>query len=143
MAGTISINEILNRLKKVRKTGQNRWISLCPAHDDRIPSLAIRMADDGTVLMHCFTGCSIHDITSAIGINIADLFPNKLEYHYKGKEKIPFDREAYLFMKNRLPVVKIAIEDMLSALGERYPAEKRNEIMNILMEIENIIGTSL
>ena len=29
----------------------------CPAHDDRKPSLSIRDADDGKVLVRCHAGC--------------------------------------------------------------------------------------
>jgi putative DNA primase/helicase len=33
------------------------WVARCPAHDDREPSLSIRDADDGKVLVHCHAGC--------------------------------------------------------------------------------------
>jgi hypothetical protein len=39
-----------------RKAGGG-WIACCPAHDDREPSLSIRDADDGKVLVRCHAGC--------------------------------------------------------------------------------------
>ncbi|MEQ9335158.1 toprim domain-containing protein [Thalassobaculum sp.] len=33
------------------------WIARCPAHEDRTPSLSIRDADDGNLLVHCHAGC--------------------------------------------------------------------------------------
>jgi putative DNA primase/helicase len=39
-----------------RKAGVS-WIARCPAHDDREPSLSIRDADDGKVLVRCHAGC--------------------------------------------------------------------------------------
>ena len=33
------------------------WMVRCPAHDDRKPSLSIRDADDGKVLVFCHAGC--------------------------------------------------------------------------------------
>jgi putative DNA primase/helicase len=40
-----------------RKAGGG-WTALCPAHDDRTPSLSIREADDNNkVLVHCHAGC--------------------------------------------------------------------------------------
>jgi hypothetical protein len=66
-------DEILPRLDGLRQTGADRWISRCPAHEDKSPSLAIRDAGD-RLLLHCFAGCSIYDITSALGINLRDLF---------------------------------------------------------------------
>ena len=39
-----------------RKAGGG-WIARCPSHDDRKPSLSIRDADDGKVLVRCHAGC--------------------------------------------------------------------------------------
>jgi hypothetical protein len=40
-----------------RRTGRT-WMACCPAHDDREPSLAIRDADNGKVLLRCHAACS-------------------------------------------------------------------------------------
>ena len=71
----MSMTKLLDRLEKVRKTGPGRWIACCPAHDDHSPSLALRELDDGRVLVHCFAGCSAHEIVSAVGLDLSDLFP--------------------------------------------------------------------
>ncbi|HIK68234.1 MAG TPA: DNA primase, partial [Flavobacteriales bacterium] len=47
------INNLINRLDKVKQTGKDRYIARCPSHEDRSPSLAIREVDD-RVLIHCF-----------------------------------------------------------------------------------------
>jgi putative DNA primase/helicase len=39
-----------------RKAG-GAWMARCPAHDDREPSLSIRSAGDGKVLVRCHAGC--------------------------------------------------------------------------------------
>ncbi len=72
----MSAKTILARLEAVRETGPGRWIARCPAHDDRTPSLAIREVD-GKLLLHCFTQCSLHEIVSAVGLELSDLFPDK------------------------------------------------------------------
>jgi hypothetical protein len=36
----------------------NEYMARCPAHEDKIPSLALREGDGGTLLFHCFAGCS-------------------------------------------------------------------------------------
>ena len=46
-----------------RQSGDG-WMALCPAHDDRYPSLSIRDTDDGKVLVYCHAGC---DQMSVIG----------------------------------------------------------------------------
>lgn len=68
-------DNLLSKLEKVRRTGQGKWQACCPAHDDRGPSLSIAEGDDGRVLVHCFAGCSVHEIVAAAGMDIADLFP--------------------------------------------------------------------
>ena len=87
----MSARELLDRLEKVRKTGSGRWLACCPAHDDRRPSLALRELDDGRVLVHCFAGCSAHEVVSAVGLDLSDLFPPREIEFGKGKpERRPF-----------------------------------------------------
>jgi putative DNA primase/helicase len=43
----------------------NYALCLCPAHDDRSPSLSVR-AGDRAVLVHCFAGCAQEDIFAAL-----------------------------------------------------------------------------
>lgn len=40
------------------KRNGKEWLAACPAHEDHTPSLAIRQADDGKILVHCHGGCS-------------------------------------------------------------------------------------
>lgn len=48
-----------------RKVGVD-WMARCPAHDDRKPSLAIRDADDGKVLVRCHAGCDQARVIAAL-----------------------------------------------------------------------------
>jgi len=73
----MSVETLLARLDKARRTGAGRWIARCPAHDDRTPSLSIRELDDGRILLHCFSGCSVHDVLSAVGLEMDALFPDR------------------------------------------------------------------
>ena len=78
----MSADALLSRLDKVRRTGHNSWVACCPAHPDKSPSLSIRDADDGRVLVHCFAGCGIDSILGAAGLTIDDLFPERLAYNH-------------------------------------------------------------
>ena len=90
----MSVTNLLNSLDRVRKMGADRWIACCPAHNDKSPSLAIRELSDGAVLLHCFAGCSAHEIVSAVGLDLSELFPEKTE-HNVPRQKYPFSaREA-------------------------------------------------
>ena len=48
-----------------RKAGGG-WMARCPAHDDREPSLSIRDADNGKVLVRCHAGCDQRDVIAAL-----------------------------------------------------------------------------
>lgn len=73
------INPILERLKKVRPSGNNSWRACCPAHDGNNPTaLVIKEEPDGRILMHCFQGCSAVDIMEKIGLDISELFPERI-----------------------------------------------------------------
>lgn len=90
------IGDLLNRLERVRRMGDNRWIACCPAHGDRHPSLNIRLTDDDTILLVCRSGgCSAHDIVSAVGMNMTDLFP-KTDRHHAPRQKYPFSAREIL-----------------------------------------------
>lgn len=69
------VNNILDRLHGVKPRGNGRWLARCPAHADKSPSLSIGTGDNGAVLLKCWSGCSAHDIVSAVGLNLQDLFP--------------------------------------------------------------------
>jgi 5S rRNA maturation endonuclease (ribonuclease M5) len=68
------LQNVLSRLRGVRKDGKG-WKALCPAHDDRKPSLKVDEAEDGKVLLKCFAGCGTEDIIAAIGLKMSDLYP--------------------------------------------------------------------
>ncbi|MSR08856.1 MAG: DNA primase [Gammaproteobacteria bacterium] len=69
---------LLSRLEKVRQTGRDTWVALCPAHDDTRPSLAIRGLSDGQVLLFCRSrDCAVEDIVAAVGLTMAVLFPDR------------------------------------------------------------------
>lgn len=71
------IDRLLARLENVRQTG-NSWRATCPAHgSDRNQTLSIATADDGRVLLHCFAGCTPLEILHAVGLELANLFPDR------------------------------------------------------------------
>lgn len=96
----MSADNLLSRLDKVKQTGHGKWIACCPAHGDKSPSLSIRETDDGTILVHCFAGCSAVEIISAVGLQMSDLFPEK---------------QTYLHRPSKRP--KISAHDALHCLG--------------------------
>lgn len=73
----MDVDMLLSRLDGVR--GRNgSWSAKCPAHADRSPSLSVKSLDDGRILLHCFGGCGTDDVLGALGLAMADLFPQPL-----------------------------------------------------------------
>jgi hypothetical protein len=82
---------LLSKLDKVRRTGKGTWLACCPAHDDKSPSLSIRETDAGAILLHCFSGCTTHEVIAAVGMELSDLFPSREDgKHFTKAERRPF-----------------------------------------------------
>ncbi len=56
-----------------RKSGSG-WVSRCPAHDDREPSLGIDHGDDGEALICCHAGCDTSTVVACLGLKMRDLY---------------------------------------------------------------------
>src|SRR5262245_16155066 len=72
----MTADQILRLLSGVRSRGDRRWTALCPAHEDRIPSLTMREIYD-RILVFCWAGCAVSEICAAIGITLADLYHDR------------------------------------------------------------------
>ncbi|SFF19639.1 phage/plasmid primase, P4 family [Nitrosomonas sp. Nm166] len=86
---TNNLDRLLNQLHKVKQTGRDQYIAICPSHADKHPSLAIRQPDDSKILIKCFAGCSAHEIVSAVGLSLSDLFPKESTYSSPIKNPFP------------------------------------------------------
>ena len=79
---------LLSRLDGVRQTGADRWLALCPAHDDKRPSLSVREIDD-RLLVHCWAGCSVQDVIVAVGLTFDALYSERTTHRCK-PDRRPF-----------------------------------------------------
>lgn len=79
----MSASILLNHLPRVKKTGADRWMACCPAHQDKTASLAIKELPDGRVLLHCHAGCDPDSVLAAVGLTFSDLMPERLQGDFK------------------------------------------------------------
>jgi len=89
------VEELLDRLEKVRSTGKDKWKACCPVHGDRNPSMDIE-EKDGKVLVHC-KACNANglEVVQALALPASVLFDKPLEQGYIPKrmvEEIELDR---------------------------------------------------
>lgn len=68
----MTVEELLPRLDAVRRSSRG-YEARCPAHEDKSPSLAIKEGERG-LLVKCWAGCTLDEVTAAIGLRVADLF---------------------------------------------------------------------
>lgn len=73
------MNKFVERLDNPKQTGDRQWVAKCPAHDDRDPSLSVAETQDGRTLIHCHAGCEALDVVHAVGLELADLFPESTD----------------------------------------------------------------
>lgn len=89
------IDELLDRLEKVKRTGKDKWVACCPVHGDKNPSMSVA-EKDGRVLCHCFA-CNANglEVVQALGLSPSVLFEKPLEQGYIPKrvyEELEMDR---------------------------------------------------
>lgn len=90
----MSVDTLLARLDRPRRTGRQSWRAPCPAHGGTNRSaLAIRELGDGRVLVHCHAhGCGAAEIVAAVGLELDDLFPERAPSdHRHPRERRPWN----------------------------------------------------
>ncbi|MDC9729832.1 MAG: CHC2 zinc finger domain-containing protein [Methyloprofundus sp.] len=135
----MTIDQLLTSLDKARRTGDGKWLACCPAHQDKSPSLAIKQTDDGKILIHCFAGCEVEPIVSAIGLTLADLMPDNPTY--KKGSKPPkfnkyelFDRLAYESIILCLAIRQLINNEPLSSNDQQRVLKAEETINDIARE---------
>lgn len=71
------LDHLLSRLEGVQSSGRG-YRTRCPSCGGQSRKLSVTEADEGRLLVHCFGGCETSDVLGAIGLGIADLFPERL-----------------------------------------------------------------
>ena len=110
-----ALDRLLSRLERVQTIGNNRYKALCPAHDDRSPSLAIK-DDSDRLLLHCFSGCETTDVLEAIGLTFADIMPDKAMGNFKKVKKPFYAMDVLGIIKFEATLVYIYAADIAKGL---------------------------
>ena len=127
---------LLTRLDRVKSTGRGRWIARCPAHDDGRPSLSVRELADGRVLLHDFGGCATSDVLAALGLDVADLFPEKIDGHGGRRERDPHNvRDVLLGLADEALIVAVAA--IRAGTGQRLTDDERHRLITAAVRIIN------
>ena len=108
------IENLISRLRKVRRTGNGQFIACCPAHDDRSPSLSIRDVGDGRILLNCLAGCATEDVLGAIGMTFEDIMPPKpIDHRVAPVKPRVYSTDALRLIQGESRIVMIMAYNML------------------------------
>lgn len=120
---TRPVDVVLSRLSCVRQVGPDRWMTCCPAHEDRDPSLSVHETRDGRVLIHCFAGCSNLEIVEVMGLQLADLFPARrfAPRSWQSRGRPMHGSDVLKVIVDELWIVSVGAS--MAARGELPPAE--------------------
>ncbi len=134
-------NEFISRMDGVRQTAPGQWIAKCPGHDDNSPSLSVKETDDGTILIHCFAGCSAQQIVESVGLELSDLFPPCETYSGPIKKRRNY-KAAWLLSKHSFWILALATNSLErnEKLNEADLASVRKARARILDVMEVING---
>ena len=111
----MTATELLPLLDGVRTRDSGKWLSRCPAHQDKSPSLRIAEGERG-LLLKCWAGCTLEEITGALHVSVKDLFFDTLgtdsderrqameqRRQAKAKEQAVYGRKASVWMPCEKP----------------------------------------
>lgn len=139
---TQPFDRVVDRLPTFRFTGPRKGMAHCPAHKDRTRSLSVREFDTGVLGLHCFGGCPVASITSALSLSMEDLFPPR-EAASSGRrgDPRPFSaREILAALTFELGVVWVLLSDIaagreLSAATRRRAGVARERCQALIEEL--------
>lgn len=132
----MTAENLLQHLQKVKRTRSGNWLACCPAHDDKNASLSIHETDTGSTLIHCFAGCSVHEIVSAVGLDMSDLFPPREDgKHFSKGKKCPFPAADILrAIANEVLIVYLAA--VAVAKGQILPESEISRLLTAASRIQ-------
>ena len=101
----------------------------CPAHEDRMPSLSVTETRDGSVLVHCFAGCSQTEVIDALkarglwprGAEEPGSFPKTFRRASYSNETLAKRDRARRIWREAFPIANTPAETYLRSRGITIP----------------------
>ena len=135
----MSIENLLGLLQKVKSTSRGRWTCLCPSHQDKSPSMHIKLEDDGKILINCKAGCGVEDILGAIGLEFKDLMPEQATHHrQKPRKQVLYATEALELIRFEAQIILAtgyALRNGTLTNNELLRTEKAMQTINKCLEL--------
>jgi len=132
------IENILSRLDGVKEIRANQWVAICPSHDDKHPSLAVKRGDNNCVLIKCWAGCSAVDVVDSIGFDLKDLFEQSIDFRKPSRERLyPNYKKILQMLRHEVMLLWLIAEDM--AAGKIIPAKDIDSVRRAFKNVERVM----
>lgn len=125
----MTAEEFLALLEGAKRSGDG-WMAKCPAHEDRSASLAVANGRNGGTILHCFAGCTPYEITGAVGVQMADLFPPRVTTYRPAAMPKFSPADVLRVMDLEVAVVIAAARTMANGAGISAKDYARLELAN-------------
>ena len=119
-----AVQRVLDKLPNAKRSGQ-RWLAICPAHDDHNPSLSIKEGDNGRPLLKCFAGCRFEDIVKALELQPSDLRPAASKSLRRRSPRKPNSASKPTFATS--DDAKVALERRFGPVSNAWPYRNTQE----------------
>lgn len=139
-------DRLTSALPGFKSYGRGRGMARCPAHKDRTRSLSVREFDSGVVGLHCFAGCEVDAIVSAVGLRLEDLFPERDERPGAGRtaDRRPYTaRQVLDALRLELGVAWVLLADIaagrpIDAAARRRAGVARDRCVALIEELRHV-----
>lgn len=133
------IENLLSKLEGVKKTGENRWMAKCPAHNDRTASLSLSTTKEGHILCKCHASCEINDVLSAVGLKPCDLFIKRLPNN-KGQKPYLQKNEALIIIYREVMIVAMCGSKLLDGKLSQSDRDRLFQAVNQIYKALDMAG---
>ena len=104
----MKINEFINYFNNVKAINENEYMALCPAHNDKNPSLSIGYSkNEGQILLHCHAGCKTEDVLHSVGLQLKDLYEAEM-----------YKRDSFTNLRKKIKNDKVLINKLYLNNGD-------------------------
>lgn len=131
------MSEFLSRVKH-RFTGKNHGVFHVPTRNDRHPSGTFKIEDDGRLLIYDHGGDSADEILAAVGLRMADLFPEPITNRAQSA-RLPFPAADGLRVVAQ-DALLVAASAASVAAGEPVSAIDRDAIVMAAARIQRTLS---
>jgi len=137
----MSLEIMLGRLQKVKRSGHGQYMACCPAHEDRSPSLSIKDTGEGRLLINCLAGCDTLNVLNALGMDWEDVMPPKeASYQAPVKQRV-YPSDALKAIQTEARIVMLAAYSILDkkdmTVGDFQRLQLAMERINEVVEMAN------